>query len=119
MKSSAVSLLAVASLWAQSAAAPAAARKAGAIPRAADGHPDLTGIWSNATRTPFERPEVFAGKATLSDTEAREWETRETQRWEEGSTIDGGRPVTIQGGAYNVLFSDNGSGLARYGGQKR
>ncbi len=119
IKSSAVSLLAVASLSAQSATAPAAVHKAGAIPRAADGHPDLTGIWSNATRTPFERPAVFAGKATLSDAEAREWETRETQRWEEGSTIDGGRPVTIQGGAYNVLFYDNGTGLARFGGQKR
>src|SRR5947208_14035903 len=110
-----VSLLAVASLSAQSSAPP----KAGAIPRAADGHPDLTGIWSNATRTPVERPDVFAGKAALSDAEARTWETRETQRWEEGATIDGGRPVTIQGGAYNVLFYDNGSGLARYGGQKR
>ena len=115
IKSGAVSLLAVASLSAQSAGAP----KAGAIPRAADGHPDLTGIWSNATRTPFERPANFAGKATLSDAEAREWEAREAQRWEEGATIDGGRPVTIQGGAYNVLFYDNGSELARIGGQKR
>src|ERR1019366_616688 len=111
IKFSAGSLLAAASLWAQTAAAP----KAGAIPRAADGHPDLTGIWSNATRTPFERPDVFAGKATLSDAEAREWEAREAQRWEEGSTVDGGRPVTIQGGAYNVLFYDNGSELARIG----
>ena len=119
IKSSPVFLLAVASLSAQSATAPAAVPKAGAIPRAADGHPDLTGIWSNATRTPFERPAVFAGKATLSDAEAREWETRETQRWEEGSTIDGGRPVTIQGGAYNVLFYDNGNEMARIGGQKR
>src|SRR5258708_6169111 len=126
IESSAVSLLAVASLSAQNAAAPAAApatapaavSKAGAIPRAADGHPDLTGIWSNATRTPFERPDVFAGKATLSDAEARTWETKETQRWEEGATIDGGRPVSIQGGAYNVLFYDNGSGLARYRGRE-
>jgi hypothetical protein len=119
IKSSAVSLLAVASLSAQRAAVPAAAPKAGAIPRAADGHPDLTGIWSNATRTPFERPAVFAGKATLSDAEAREWEAREAQRWQEGATIDGGRPVSIQGGAYNVLFYDNGTELARIDGQKR
>ena len=112
---SAVSLLAVASLSAQSAAVPAA----GAIPRAADGHPDLTGIWSNATRTPFERPDIFAGKPTLSDADARDWEATETLRWKEGATIDGGRPVTIQGGAYNVLFYDNGSGLARFDGQKR
>src|SRR5438309_1986047 len=119
IKSTAISVLTVASLSAQSAAPPAGASKPGPVPRAADGHPDLTGIWSNATRTPFERPDVFAGKPTISDAEARAWEARETERWEEGSTVDGGRPVTIQGGAYNVLFYDNGTGLARYGGQKR
>ena len=119
IKSSAVSLLAAASLSAQSAAAPAAASKAGAIPRTADGHPDLTGIWSNATRTPFERPDIFAGKASLSDAEARDWEATEADRWKEGTKVEGGRPVSIQGGAYNVLFYDNGSGLARFGGQKR
>src|SRR5271163_2672812 len=113
--SSVVFLLAVASVSAQSAPTP----KAGPIPRAADGHPDLTGIWSSATRTPFERPAVFGGRATISDDEARKWEAKETQRWEEGSTVDGGRPVSIQGGAYNVLFYDNGSELARIGGQKR
>ena len=85
IKSSAVSLLAVTSLSAQTAPAPAPSSKATAkIPRTADGHPDLTGIWSNATRTPFERPDVFAGKATLSDAEAREWEAIETDRWKEG-----------------------------------
>ncbi|MGD1097434.1 MAG: hypothetical protein ABSB35_36290 [Bryobacteraceae bacterium] len=119
IESSVVSLLAVASVSAQSAPAPAPAPKAGVIPRAADGHPDLTGIWSNATRTPFERPDVFGGKATISDDEARKWEARENQRWEEGSTIDGGRPVSIQGGAYNVLYYELGSELARIGGQKR
>lgn len=116
---SVVSLLAIASVLAQSSTAPAPHSKEGVIPRAADGHPDLTGIWSNATRTPFERPDVFAGKATISDDEARKWEAREKQRWEEGSTIDGGRPVSIQGGAYNVLFYDNGSEMARIGGEKR
>jgi len=119
IKSSVVFLLAVASVSAQSPPAPAPAPKAGVIPRAADGHPDLSGIWSNATRTPFERPAVFGGRATISDDEARKWEARENQRWAEGSTIDGGRPVSIQGGAYNVLFYDNGSELARIGGQKR
>ena len=119
IKSGVVFFLTVASVSAQSAPAPAPAPKAGVIPRAADGHPDLSGIWSNATRTPFERPDVFAGRATISDDEARKWEAREKQRWEEGSKIDGGRPVSIEGGAYNVLFYDNGSELARIGGQKR
>jgi hypothetical protein len=119
IEASIVSLLAVASLSAQSAPAPAPAPKAGVIPRAADGHPDLTGIFTNATRTPFERPDIFAGKPTISDEEARKWEARENQRWEEGSKIDGGRPVSIEGGAYNVLFYDNGRELTRVGGQKR
>ena len=30
------------------------------IPRAADGHPDLQGVWTNATLTPMERPASFA-----------------------------------------------------------
>src|SRR5579863_1722362 len=95
IEASIVSLLAVASLSAQSAPAPAPAPKAGVIPRAADGHPDLTGIFTNATRTPFELPDIFAGKPTISDEEARKWEARENQRWEEGSKIDGGRPDSI------------------------
>jgi hypothetical protein len=119
IESSFVSFLTVASVSAQNTPAPAPAPTASAIPRTADGHPDLTGIWSNATRTPFERPAVFAGKATISDEEARKWEAREKERWEEGSKVDGGRPVTIEGGAYNVLFYDNGSELSRIGGQKR
>jgi hypothetical protein len=112
-------LLAVATVSAQSTPTPARVPKAGGVARAADGHPDLSGIWSTATRTPFERPAVFAGRATISDDEARKWEAKEHDRWEEGSTIEGGRPVTIQGGAYNVLFYDNGNEMARIGGQKR
>ncbi|HLG96846.1 MAG TPA: hypothetical protein VKX49_11095 [Bryobacteraceae bacterium] len=119
IQSSFVSLLAVTSLSAQSAPARVSAPKAGAVPRSADGHPDLSGIWSNATRTPFERPAVFQGKPTISDEEARKWEAREDERWQEGSTVDGGRPVSIDGGAYNVLFYDNGRELSRIGGQKR
>jgi hypothetical protein len=34
----------------------AAKTKAGTIPRTPDGHPDLQGIWTNATLTPLERP---------------------------------------------------------------
>ena len=48
---------------------PAKSKKA--MPRTADGHPDLQGTWTNATLTPMERPAEFAGKATLTDAEAR------------------------------------------------
>jgi hypothetical protein len=92
------------------------------MPRVADGHPDLQGIWSNATRTPVERPAEFAGKPTLTDAEAKVWEQKEHQAWEElDGTSDGplhkgkGSEGT---GAYNVLFYDMGYGLMRVDGVK-
>src|SRR5580658_3655517 len=38
--------------------------------RTPDGQPDLQGIWTNATITPFERPASLAGKQTLTEEEA-------------------------------------------------
>ena len=38
-------------------------------PRAADGHPDLQGLWENNSATPLERPAVFAGKPRLTEPE--------------------------------------------------
>ena len=40
-----------------------------ALPRTPDGHPDLQGIWTNATITPLERPAALANKPTLTDAE--------------------------------------------------
>jgi hypothetical protein len=93
-----------------------------AIPGSADGHPDLQGVWTNATLTPLERPADLAGKATLTDTEAKVYEKKDLQ----GNTLDsdvesnfnkatGGPGV----GAYNNLFVDRGSELARVDGLKR
>ena len=38
-------------------------------PRAADGHPDLQGLWENNSATPLERPAAFAGKPRLTQPE--------------------------------------------------
>ena len=38
-------------------------------PRAADGHPDLQGLWENNSATPLERPAAFAGKPRLTQAE--------------------------------------------------
>jgi hypothetical protein len=103
----------------QSAKAPAAAK---AAPRTPDGHPDFEGVWTNATITPLERPEEFAQKVTLTDAEAKAYEAKDKQV----NTLDsevtsnfnrrtGGPGV----GAYNNLFVDRGSELARVDGVKR
>lgn len=93
------------------------------VPRTADGHPDLQGIWNNSTRTPMERPAEFNGKATLTDAEAKEWEQKEHQAWEDLDGTSEGPLHKTKGsegtGAYNVLFYDMGSGLARIDGVKR
>ena len=49
------------------------------LPRTPDGHPDLQGIWTNATLTPIERPDTFAGKATVTDAEARAYEKKDLE----------------------------------------
>jgi hypothetical protein len=93
------------------------------IPRTADGHPSLDGIWSNATRTPLERPAEFAAKSTLTDAEAKVWEQKEHEAWQELDGTSEGPLHKTKGsegtGAYNVLFYDMGNGLARIDGVKR
>ena len=53
---------------------PAAAQKTWTPPRTPDGKPDLQGIWNNATLTPLERPAEYAGKVTLTEKEAADFE---------------------------------------------
>jgi hypothetical protein len=93
------------------------------MPRTPEGHPDLQGFWSNATRTPVERPAEFAGKSTLTDAEARAWEKKDAEAWKELDGTSDGPLHAAKGsagtGAYNVLFYDMGSELARVDGVKR
>jgi len=44
------------------------------------GDPDLQGTWSNQTPTPVERPEALAGKSTLTEEEAAEFEKTSLDR---------------------------------------
>jgi hypothetical protein len=46
------------------------------MPFAADGHPDLQGIWLNNSATPLERPKALEGRATLTDEEVAELRRR-------------------------------------------
>src|SRR5580693_4890542 len=104
-------------------AARMAAQTADAVPRTPDGHPDLQGIWTNATITPLERPAALAGKATLTDAEARVLEAKSAQELVEYDGKSEGPLLTATGsagtGGYNALFLDRGSEFARVDGVKR
>src|SRR5579859_1352885 len=95
--------------------------KSATMPRTPDGHPDLQGIWTNATLTPMERPAQFANQPTLTDADATAYEKKDL----EGSNIDKKESTLlrqtgdVETGGYNNLFIDRGSELARVDGVKR
>lgn len=78
-------------------------KKTWIAPRTPDGQPDLQGVWTNATLTPFERPAQFAGKATLTEEEVARMESLATQ----GRIDRPPRPGDT--GSYNQAFFDGGS----------
>ncbi|MBZ5607815.1 MAG: hypothetical protein LAP38_06135 [Acidobacteriia bacterium] len=100
-----------------------AATKTATVPRTPDGHPDLSGIWTNATITPMERPARFAGKPTVSDAEATAYEKSDAQELQSQDGQSDGPLIRAAGssgtGGYNVLFVDRGTELARVDGVKR
>jgi hypothetical protein len=113
----AFSLLLAVPLSAQSRA------KAWSAPRTPDGHPDLQGVWTNATLTPVERPASVQGKLTLSDQEAKAFEKKEEDELQAQDGASDGPLIAAAGssgtGGYNVLFIDRGAELARVDGLKR
>ncbi|HYL36282.1 MAG TPA: hypothetical protein VEV17_10255 [Bryobacteraceae bacterium] len=89
---------------------PAAAKASSgnfAIKHTADGQPDIQGIWSNATITPFERPVALGNKAFLTEQEAAKLEEQAAR-----NRVD--RPPR-QGdvGNYNELWLDSGTQVVK------
>jgi hypothetical protein len=79
-------------------------------PRTPWGHPDLQGIWSNATLTPLQRPADLASKAFFTPEEMAAY----TRQRIEQTNAD--RPLR-QGevGAYNDAFFERGSRIVKTG----
>ena len=72
--------------------------------RTPDGQPDLQGVWTNATLTPFERPGSMAGKAFLTEAEAAAIEKRTA---ENRAASDKFGP--LESGSYNRFWFDDGT----------
>jgi hypothetical protein len=80
-----------------------------APPRTPDGHPDLQGVWTNATVTPFQRPPQLGAKQFFTPGEAAAFEK---QRVEQNNVdrIEGERGATdLARRAYNNVWNDRGT----------
>ncbi len=82
-------------------------------PRTPEGHPDLQGIWTNSTLTPLERPSEFRDKPALTEQEAAAYEKRTLEQGNRDRR-DGDSETDVAR-AYNELFFDHGTRLARIG----
>jgi hypothetical protein len=84
-------------------------------PRTRDGHPDLQGVWSYATLTPLERSPEFAGRAFLTEAEARAYEQQtlvvqnRDRRDGEGPAGRGSDGRTDLDRAYNQVWWEYGA----------
>ena len=76
-----------------------------AVPRRADGRPDLQGVWDFRTITPLQRPEELAGQQLLTDENEATLVERALER-----QID--RPPPPGGvGGYNQFWMDRGTNV--------
>jgi len=83
--------------------AKASSPKSWAPARTPDGQPDLQGVWTNATITPFERPSELAGKPVLSAEEAARLEKQAAANRVDRAPREG------DVGSYNQFWLDSGT----------
>jgi hypothetical protein len=75
-------------------------------PKTPWGDPDLQGIWTNETITPFERPAAMADKAFLTEAEVQAIEARSAQQRDQADAAPA-RPGGV--GSYNQAWFDSGT----------
>ena len=100
-----------------SLAAVPAAGQAGSweVPRTADGHPDLQGVWANNNVTPLQRPEILAGRETLTDEELAALKARASELFStESDDAAFGDSVFAAALAEADSFSSRDSGTGNY-----
>lgn len=116
------SATAVAIVLTAASAAGQGAEQSGTPLRTSWGHPDLQGVWNNATTTPLERPSELAGKEVMTDEEAaaRDQEfaqTRSLDRRDDeapglGTGPGGLGTVADVSRAYNEFWLERGTTIA-------
>ncbi len=88
----------------------AAGVAAQSVPRSADGHPLLEGIWNSASLTPLQRPAALGTKEFYTEAEAAAYEKKRVA--EQNRDRRDGPPEVDVNRSYNELFYDRGTRLA-------
>jgi hypothetical protein len=78
------------------------------MPRLADGRPDIQGIWTNKTVTPFERPMDLGDQAFFTREEAEAYVQRTLARTNRDNRTEDVNDVLS---AYNAFWWDSGTSL--------
>lgn len=78
------------------------------VPRLPNGRPDLHGVWTNATVTPFERPEQLGDKAFFTPEEAQAFMDQRRETGDRDIRTDDVRDVL---NAYNDFWWDSGENV--------
>ena len=82
-------------------------------PRTPDGQPDLQGIWTNATVTPFQRPKDLGTKQYFTAEEAAAFAKQRVQQGN-ADLIEGERGATdLARRAYNNFWVDRGTHVSK------
>jgi hypothetical protein len=94
------------------------------VPRLPDGTPDLQGVWTNATATPFERALDLGNRRAFTEEEAAAIQKEALARVaadaapsDPNAEIEAGKLPPV--GNYNLFWTDRGMSVTRIDGEPR